>query len=64
MAEVALTAQVAALREQLDMMRAQVADAQRDRDRWAEQAQAITRQLADATVARSSRRPWWKRLAG
>ena len=52
---------VATLQEQLANMR-------QDRDHWRGMAQAITRQIAEATtrqiIDQRERRPWWKRLAG
>jgi hypothetical protein len=58
----ALDAQIAALRDTAELLRAQLADIRQDRDHWREQAQAITRQLPDASGGDA--RPWWKRLAG
>ena len=67
-AEAAQAAQIAALRETADLMRAQLEDVRRDRDRWRDQAQAVTRQLADARTPaptpEPAPRPWWRRLAG
>jgi excisionase family DNA binding protein len=65
-AEAAQAAQIAALRETADLMRAQVEDLRKDRDHWRDQAQAVTRQLADARVSQPAEapRPWWRRLVG
>ena len=67
-AEAAQTTQIAALRETADLMRAQLDDVRKDRDHWRDQAQAITRHLADARAPAPApvpaTRPWWKRLAG
>jgi hypothetical protein len=59
-AEAALSAQIGALRDTADLLRAQLDDMRQDRDHWRTQAEATQRLLADATV----NRPWWKRLAG
>src|SRR4029077_8419416 len=59
-AEAALSAQIGALRDTADLLRAQLDDMRQDRDHWRTQAEATQRLLADATV----KRPWWKRLAG
>lgn len=62
----AVEGQIAALRDTAELLRAQLDDVRKDRDHWRDQAQAVTRQLADArtpTPAPTSR-PWWKRLAG
>jgi hypothetical protein len=52
---------VAALRKEL-------ADMRQDRDHWRGMAEAITRQIAEATTRRiidqRGQRPWWKRLVG
>ena len=67
-AEAAQAAQIAALRETADLMRAQLEDVRKDRDHWRDQAQAVTRQLADARtpapMPEPAPRPWWKRLVG
>jgi hypothetical protein len=55
-----LQAQIEGLRQITDLLRAELADAKKDRDRWRVVAEATGRLLSDATV----RRPWWKRLAG
>lgn len=60
----AVEAQMAALRDTADLLRTQLDDIRKDRDHWREQAQAITRQLADARTSAPTRRPWWKRIAG
>jgi hypothetical protein len=61
-----LEAQVAALRETVDLLRRQldgqaalVEDVRTDRDHWRAQAEALPRLLAPP-----ERRPWWRRLAG
>jgi hypothetical protein len=66
--EAALAAEVKVLRDMLEHLKAQVSNAQGERDHWRaeadnwrNQAQAV-RQLADATAARRS---WWRlRRAG
>jgi len=52
---------------EIGMLREQLTDARCERDRWCaeasawrDQAQAVTRQIAD----QRERRPWWRRLAG
>jgi ribosomal protein S15P/S13E len=61
----AFDAQIAALRETADLLRAHLDDTRKDRDNWRDQAQAVTRQLADARQVRPAEvRPWWRRLAG
>jgi hypothetical protein len=55
-----LQAQIEGLRQISDLLRAELADAKEDRDRWRVVAEATGRLLSDATA----RRPWWKRLAG
>jgi hypothetical protein len=55
-----LQAQIEGLRQITDLLRAELAEAKKDRDRWRIVAKATGRLLSDATV----RRPWWKRLAG
>jgi hypothetical protein len=47
-AEAALTAQLAAMRDVAELLRAQLEDFRKDRDHWRDQAQAVTRQLAAA----------------
>jgi hypothetical protein len=59
----AIEGQIAALRDTADLLRAQLEDVRKDRDHWRDQAQAVTRQLADARTP-ASRRSWWRRLAG
>ena len=61
-----LEAQVAALRETVDLLRRQldgqaalVEDVRTDRDHWRAQAEALPRLLAPP-----ERRSWWRRLAG
>lgn len=56
--------QIAALRDTAELLRAQLDDVRKDRDSWRDQAQAITRQLADARTPQPAARPWWRRLAG
>ena len=66
-AQIAAAAQIAALRETADLMRAQLEDVRKDRDHWRDQAQAATRQLADARTSATPEpapRRWWKRLVG
>jgi hypothetical protein len=58
------SAQIAALRDAAELMRAQLADVREDRNHWRDQAQAVTRQLADARQVPAEVRPWWRRLAG
>lgn len=60
----AVEAQISALRDTADLLRAQLDDIRKDRDHWRDQAQAITRQLADARPPAPTSRPWWKRIAG
>jgi excisionase family DNA binding protein len=61
----AIDVQIAALRDTAELLRAQLDDVRRDRDHWRDQAQAITRQLADARKVQPTEvRPWWRRLAG
>lgn len=61
----AADAQIAALRDTAELLRAQLDDTRKDRDAWRDQAQAITRQLADARSSDALKtRPWWRRLAG
>jgi DNA-binding MurR/RpiR family transcriptional regulator len=62
----AMDAQIAALRDTAELLRTQLDDVRKDRDHWRDQAQAVTRQLADARapVAAPAPRPWWKRIAG
>jgi hypothetical protein len=61
----AIDAQIAALRDTAELLRAQLDDVRKDRDHWRDQAQAVTRQLADArTPAPAPSRSWWRRLAG
>ena len=61
-------AQIAALRDTAELLRAQLDDVRKDRDHWRDQAQAVTRQLADQTSkpapAEVPRRRWWQRRAG
>ena len=45
----AFEAQIAALRDTAELLRAQLDDVRQDRDHWRDQAQAVTRQLADQT---------------
>ena len=52
-----LEAQIAGLKEVGDLLRAQLEDVREDRDRWREQAAAVTRQLPD-----QRERKWWRRL--
>ncbi len=52
-----LEAQIAGLKEVADLLRAQLEDVREDRDRWREQAAAVTRQLPD-----QGERKWWRRL--
>ena len=40
-------AQIAGLKEVADLLRTQLEDVREDRDRWREQATAVTRQLPD-----------------
>jgi outer membrane murein-binding lipoprotein Lpp len=40
--------QIEALRDTAELLRAQLDDVRKDRDHWRNQAQAVTRQLADA----------------
>ena len=54
---------------EIGMLREQLTDARCERDRWCaeasawrDQAQAVTRQIADQREP--ERRPWWRRLAG
>ena len=58
-----LSAQIESLNDstkiQVDALRAALAAAERDRDRWHEVATARPEQAAP-----SERRPWWRRLAG
>ena len=66
-AQIAEAAQIAALRETTDLMRAQLEDVRKDRDHWRDQAQAAIRQLADAPASATPEpdpRRWWKRLVG
>jgi excisionase family DNA binding protein len=64
-AEAAQAAQITTLRETADLMRAQLEDVRKDRDHWRDQAQAVTRQLADArTPVTIEVKPWWRRLVG
>jgi hypothetical protein len=62
----AIDAQIAALRDTAELLRAQLDDVRKDRDHWRDQAQAVTRQLADARspTPAPAPRPWWKRIAG
>lgn len=60
----AIEAQIAALRDTAELLRVQLDDVRKDRDHWRDQAQAVTRQLADARAATPAPRPWWRRLAG
>jgi hypothetical protein len=61
----ALEAQITALRDTAELLRAQLDDVRTDRDHWRDQAQAVTRQLADLRpVAEPSRPSWWRRLVG
>ena len=67
-AEAEQSAQIASLRDMAELLRAQLDDVRRDRDHWRDQAQAVTRQLADQTAkpapAEAPRRRWWQRRAG
>ena len=61
----AADAQIAALRDTAELLRAQLDDTRKDRDAWRDQAQAITRQLAAARSGEALKaRPWWQRIAG
>jgi len=63
--EAAKVCGIKALRETAELLRAQLDDCRKDRDHWRDQAQAVTRQLADASAKVAEPvRPWWKRLAG
>lgn len=55
-AEAVLTAQIAALRETADLLRAQLEDVRRDRDAWRGQAERL--------LPAPAPRPWWRRLTG
>jgi hypothetical protein len=55
-----LQAQIEEVRQITDLLRAELADAKKDRDRWRVVAEATGRLLSNATV----RWPWWRRLAG
>jgi hypothetical protein len=59
----AIEGQIAALRDTAELLRTQLEDVRKDRDHWRDQAQAVTRQLADAR-APAPARSWWRRLAG
>ncbi len=60
----AFEAQIAALRDTAELLRGQLDDLRKDRDHWRDQAQAVTRQLADARQAEPPvKRSWWRRLA-
>jgi hypothetical protein len=64
-AEAILASQITALRETADLLRAQLDDVRKDRDHWRDQAQAVTRQLADACAPQplvETPKPWWRRL--
>jgi hypothetical protein len=64
-AEAALNMQVAALKETADLLLDQLDDVRKDRDHWRDQAQAVTRQLADQSAkAAQPTRSWWWRKAG
>ncbi len=57
----AYEAQIAALRDTAELLRAQLEDVRNDRDHWRDQAQAVTRQLADTRQNQTAtRRRWWK----
>lgn len=43
----ALEAEISGLKSMADLLRAQLDDTRQDRDHWRDQAQAVTRQLAD-----------------
>jgi hypothetical protein len=49
-------------------LRKQLADMRQDRDHWRGMAEAIIRQIAEATtrkiIDQREQRSWWKRLAG
>jgi hypothetical protein len=60
--ETALAAQIAALREVSDLLRAQLDDVRADRDAWREQAQGQQRLLA--APERKGGLPWWRRVMG
>lgn len=47
-----LEAELRGLREVTALLRAQLDDTRKDRDQWRDQAQAVTRQLADARTTR------------
>ena len=47
-----LEAQICALKDTAALLRTQLEDTRTDRDHWRDQAQAVTRQLADARPAR------------
>jgi hypothetical protein len=63
-AEAMLAGQITALRETAELLRAQLDDVRKDRDHWRDQAQAVTRQLADARAPQPAETPgpWWRRL--
>ncbi len=61
---VAFETQIAALRDTAELLRAQLDDVRNDRDHWRDQAQAVTRQLADLRPAAEPVKPWWRRLVG
>jgi hypothetical protein len=57
---VGLEVQIAALRDTAELLRAQLDDVRKDRDHWRDQAQAVTRQLADARQPEPTKRRWWR----